>query len=53
MILKSSEERREMGYRGRTYAEEHYDWEKLASKTGAALAKIAKSGTNLQEDSPI
>ena len=37
MIQISAEERLEMGYRGRAYAEEHYDWAKLAEKLASHL----------------
>jgi len=39
MIQISAEERLEMGYRGRAYAEEHYDWAKLAEKMSIILDK--------------
>lgn len=29
-----------MGYRGRAFAEEHYDWDKLAEKLATRLAQI-------------
>lgn len=43
MILMSSEERLEMGYRDRAYAEEHYDWDKLAGKLALAMEEIIPS----------
>lgn len=53
MIQTTLEEKKRMGEKGRSYAEENYNWEKLAGDVSIAMVKIARFNKQLQEDSSI
>lgn len=49
VIQMSPKERQEMGYRGRAYAEEHYDWAALAEKMSITLDKLIAHRSDHEE----